>query len=493
MPPCIWALLGSLGENKYPAICEEAGEVREVEIVIVGGGPAGLGAALEASAAGAEVLLVDEYHTLGGQYYKQAPGAFGIRDPRAEGRQYAEGADLIRRLAASPVEVMLDTLLYGIFDERTLALCRGERTEEIRAKALILAPGAQEMPVAFPGWTLPGVMMGGGAQALVGSQRILPGYRAVMAGVGPLQMKVAAQLAGAGVEVVEVLEASPTSPMSVGHGLRAFGHWGKMREGLEYWLTLKRAGVPIRPRHVPVRALGTEGLEAVVVARLDEDWRVIPGSERTVPADLLCLSYGFLPSTQLPRLAGSRSVFDAEAGSWVTWHDENQETDRKGIYVAGEVGGIGGADVAESEGRLAAIAAARAAGKPHPGGRRPEEQAIRARLAKARRFARVARGMLRVEPALFDLITDDTIVCRCERVTAREVKAAIADGDPTLRGVKGRTRAGMGRCQGRICGHLVSRLIAKQAGVPMAQILPDTPRVPVKPVPLGALAAEAAP
>jgi NADPH-dependent 2,4-dienoyl-CoA reductase/sulfur reductase-like enzyme len=389
--------------------------------------------------------------------------------------------------------MMLDTLIYGIFDERTLALCRGERTEEIRAKALILAPGAQEMPLAFPGWTLPGVMMGGGAQVLVGSQRILPGHRAVMAGVGPLQLKVAAQLADAGVEVVEVLEASRTPPVSTANALRAFGHWGKIREGLEYWLTLKRAGVPLRPRHVPVRALGKDELEAVVVARLDEDWRVIAGTERTLSADLLCLSYGFLPSTQLPELAGCRTVFDAEAGSWVTWHDENQETDRKGVYVAGEVGGIGGAEVAEREGRLAAIAAARAVGKPHPAGRRPDEQAIRARLARARQFARVARGMLQLQPALFDLITDDTIVCRCERVTAREVKAAIADGDATLRGVKNRTRAGMGRCQGRICGYLVSRMIAKQTGMPLDRIHLATPRPPVKPVLLSGLAGDASP
>ena len=467
--------------------------MREVEIVIVGGGPAGLGAALEAAASGAEVLIIDEYHTLGGQYYKQTPGAFGIKNAKAEGRQYAEGVDLIHRLAASTVEVMLGTLLWGIFDERTLALCRDERTEEIRAKTLVLAPGAQEVPLAFPGWTLPGVMMGGGAQVLVGSQRILPGHRAVMAGVGPLQLKVAAQLTDAGVEVVEVLDASRKSPLSMGNALRAFGHWGKMREGLEYWLTLKRAGTPFRPRHVPVRALGTDELEAVVVARVDEDGRVIAGTERTLQADTLCLSYGFLPSTQLPQLAGCQTVFDAEAGSWVTWHDENQETNLKGVYVAGEVGGIGGADVAEAEGRIAALAAARALGKPHPSGRRPGEQEIRARLAKARHFARVARGMLHLKPALFDLITDDTIVCRCERVTAREVKAAIADGDATLRGVKGRTRAGMGRCQGRICGHLVSRLIAKQTGVGMAHILLDTPRAPVKPIPLSALAADAAP
>ena len=464
--------------------------MREVEIVIVGGGPAGMAAALEAAASGAEALIMDEYLTLGGQYYKQAPSLFRFKNVRAEGRQYAEGADVVSRLRASHVEVMLGTLVWGIFDERTLAISREERSEEIRAKKLILAPGAQEVPVAFPGWTLPGVMMGGAAQALLESQHILPGHKVVMAGVGPLQLKVASQLTDAGVEVMDILEASSQLPMSLENALRSLGHWRKMREGLEYWLKLKKARTPYHHRHVPVRALGGNELEAVVVAQVDEDWRVLAGTERTLEADTLCLSYGFLPSHQLPRLAGCRMDYDAEAGGWVTWHDENQETSAGGVYVAGEVGGIGGADVAAEEGRVAAIAAVRALGKAHADGQNAREKSARAALARARKFAQVTRGMMRLKPALFDLITDETMVCRCEGAVARDVAAAIADGDATLRGVKGRTRAGMGRCQGRICGYLVSRMIEKHTGAGMDQIQLDTPRLPVKPVLLGALAAD---
>ncbi|HXZ44169.1 MAG TPA: NAD(P)/FAD-dependent oxidoreductase, partial [archaeon] len=363
-----------------------------------------------------------------------------------------------------------------------------------RAKKLILAPGAQEVPVAFTGWTLPGVMLGGAAQALLESQHILPGHRVIMAGVGPLQLKVASQLAEAGAEVVDILEASTQPPMSLKNALRSLGHWGKIREGLVYWLRLKRARIPYHSRHVPVRALGENELEAVVVAQVDEEWRVLAGTERTLEADTLCLSYGFLPSNQLPRLAGCRMAYDAEAGGWVTWHDHQQATSIEGVYVAGEVGGIGGADVAAEEGRVAAIAAVRALGKRDADGLRKREEVTRRRLARARHFAHVTRNMMRLKPALFDLITDETIVCRCEGVSAHDVVAAIADGDATLRGakvVKVRTRAGMGRCQGRICGYLVSRMIAKHTGARMDQIQPDTPRPPVKPVLLGALAADA--
>ena len=463
--------------------------MREAEIVIVGGGPAGLAAALQAAAVGAEGLLIEEYHTLGGQFYKQVPGSFSLKSAKAEGAQYVEGAEIIKQLATRKVEVLLGTLVWGIFDERTLAIYRSDKSEQIRARKLILAPGAQEVPVAFPGWTLPGVMMGGAAQALMVSQRILPGQRVVLAGAGPLQLKVASQFIDARAEVVDILEASSKPPMSMENALRAFGHWGKMREGLEYWLKLKKAGAPYHHRQVPVRALGNGELKAVVVAEVDAEWRLVAGTERTLEADTLCLSYGFLPANQLPRLAGCRTAYDAESGGWATCHDDNQGTSLEGVYVAGEVGGIGGADVAEEEGRIAAIAAARALGRAKADGQRKEEEKIRARLAEARKFAQVTRDMMRLKLALFDLITDETIVCRCEEVCAKEVKAAIADGDPTLRGVKIRTRAGMGQCQGRMCGSLISHLIAKQTGARLQEIEPDTPRPPVKPVPLSALAA----
>lgn len=455
--------------------------MREAEIVIVGGGPAGLAAALQAAAAGAEVLLIDEYLTLGGQFYKQVPNSFTLT------RGKAEGAELIREVAASKIEVMPGALVWGIFEERTLAVYRDAQTARIRAKKLILAPGAQEVPVAFPGWTLPGVMMGGAAQALMVSQRVLPGRRVVLAGSGPLQLKVASQFIAAGAEVVDILEASSRPPMSMPNALRAFGHWGKLREGLEYWLKLKKAGVPYHRHQVPVRALGNGELEAVVVAAVDPEWRVVPGTARTLAADTLCLSYGFLPANQLPRLAGCRTAYDPESGDWVTQHDDNQETSIPGVYVAGEVGGIGGADVAEAEGRIAAIAALRSLGSVKADGLRKEEERNRARLAKAWNFARVTRDMMRLKPALFDLMTEETLVCRCEEVTAKTLKVAIAE-EPTLRGVKIRTRAGMGQCQGRMCGYLIARMIARQTGIGLEAIAPDTPRPPVKPVPLGALA-----
>ncbi len=460
--------------------------MREVEIAIVGAGAAGLAAALEASEIGAEVVVIEEYHSPGGQFYRQVPEGFCV-NLMEQGRQYADGTEIIKRLRSTNVELMLETLVWDIFEERTLALCRHDSTELLRAKKLILAPGAQEAPLAFPGWTLPGVMTGGAAQTLLGTQRILPGRRVVLAGVGPFQLKVASQFVQAGAQVVDILEASGRSPASVENALRSWGQWGKMREGLEYWLRLKLARIPYHHRHVPVRALGKNEMEAVVVAQVDDNWNVIQGTGRTLEADSLCLSYGFLPSLQLTALLGCKLVFEERAGGWITWHDGNQETSIEGVYVAGEVGGIGGADVAGEEGRTAAIAAARSLGRLAASGRQQQEQRVRKRLKSARRFAEVVGDMMAIKPGLFGIMTDDTVICRCEEVTAGQVKEALVDGDPSVRGVKTRTRAGMGLCQGRMCSFLVQQLISRETRTPMKEIQLDTPRPPVKPLPIQAL------
>jgi D-hydroxyproline dehydrogenase subunit alpha len=466
--------------------------VREVEIAIVGGGPAGLGAALEASAAGAEVLLIDEYPTLGGHYYKQVPEAFRLKKLHAESDEYVEGVELVSQVKASRVEVLSSTLVWSLFQGGILGLHRGNRTEEVKAKQLILAPGAQEAPVAFPGWTLPGVMMGGAAQALMVTQRILPGRRAVLAGVGPLQLKVASQILDAGGDVLDILEASSTPPVSMENALRSLGHWAKMRQGMKYWLALKKARTPYHHSHVPVRALGKDHLEAVVVAEVDADWRVVSGTERTIQADLLCLSYGFVPASQLTRLLGCRLDYAVRFGGWVTWHDTDQQTSVPGVFVAGEVGGIGGAEVAIEEGRIAGLAAARVLGKAGTDGGGKREAQCRKRLSHAREFADVTAGMMQFKPAITDLVTPETILCRCENVTAEQVIAALdRDDDCTLRGVKIHTRAGMGPCQGRMCSHLIARLVARKTGQPIETVPLDTAQAPVKPITLRALVAGA--
>ncbi len=464
--------------------------MREVEIVIVGAGPAGLAAALEATEIGAQVVVIEEYHNLGGQFYRQMPEGF-VHKKVGKGDENGSGAALLQRLRSAPVEVMSDTLVWGIFDERTVALYRNDHTEFLRPQKLILAPGAHEAPIAFPGWTLPGVMMGGAVQSLLMSQRIRPTHKVVLAGIGPFQLKVASQLVAAGVKVIDILDPSPKSALSMTSALHAIPHWDKIREGVGYWFTLKGARIPYHQRQVPVRGLGGAELQALVVAQVDDDWKVVPGTDRILETDLLCLSYGFIPSIQLARLAGCKLQFQARAGGWITWHDANQQTSIDNVYVAGEAGGIGGADVAAEEGRIAAFAAVRSLGRPVREEYRRQEHRARKRLISAKRFAEVVRDSMLLRPGLFDVLTDETIVCRCEEVTVRRVKDALVDGDATVRGAKVRTRAGMGRCQGRMCSSLIRQLISRETQASLSEVLLDTPRPPIKPVPIHALATSA--
>jgi NAD(P)H-nitrite reductase large subunit len=185
---------------------------------------------------------------------------------------------------------------------------------------------------------------------------------------------------------------------------------------------------------------------------------------------------------------GCRLEFNARAGGWVTWHDADQQTSVDGVYIAGEVGGIGGADVALAEGTIAALAAARALGKTLTNDAKKERE-TRRQLKHAREFADVAGAMMQLKPGLLNLITDDTIICRCENVTAAQISDAIKkEKDVTIRGVKVQTRAGMGPCQGRMCGCTLARLIASQTSMPLDSIHLDSARVPIKPVPLRVLA-----
>jgi len=456
------------------------------QVVVVGGGPAGLGAALEAARAGLEVTLIDERPSLGGQYYKQIPPGWSSTRSGWLDRQYAEGNKLIAEVLRSGVKILTDTLVWNI-EDHNLAVTDESTVWQIRFDKLILATGAWELPVALPGWTLPGVMTGGAAQALVVGQGLLPGRRILLAGNGPFQLRVAAQLVEAGAKVIAILDAGDLIT-TIRAALRMVPQGGLIWEALRYLRTIWKAGVRIYRMHLPIRILGDGHVEGVVASRVDSQWRPVPGREISFDVDTVCLTYGFVPSVELARLAGCRMEYRPEAGGWVTWHDADQGTSVPDIFVAGEAGGIEGARVALLEGRLAGLEAARQLGVTNRVEYEERRREIDWALIRARRPLPVLRDLMRLRPGLFELAMEDTLVCRCEDVSWRDIIAAARRWDPGLRGVKLWTRAGMGRCQGRICGYLIPRLISCALGVPVETISLDTPRPPVKPLPLLAMA-----
>jgi D-hydroxyproline dehydrogenase subunit alpha len=377
-------------------------------------------------------------------------------------------------------------------DQRGLAVvlvAEGEHARTVTARRLLLAAGAHDRPVAFPGWTLPGVLTAGGAQTLVKTQRVLPGDRIVFAGSGPLALAFPAQLHGYGAAVALVLEAGP--PPRAGDLAQMLAAAPRnvdlLRDAARYRAQLLRARIPLRYRRIVVRAEGDGRVEAVTHAAVDAEWRAIAGSEQTVEADTLCLGYGFVPSVELARLAGCAFGYDEDRGGPVVAVDEWMRTTAPGVLAAGDGTGVDGSYVAIDEGRLAAIAAALELDLIGEASARRRAAPRRRRIVRRRALARALRRMHRVGAGIYELADPDTVVCRCEEVRRSALDEAIAQSaDPTV--VKAVTRAGMGLCQARNCQRQVAAMIAAHHGGTVADVPMATPRLPARPVALGAIA-----
>lgn len=469
-----------------------------VELAVIGAGPAGLEAALAAAEVGVTVAVIDAYPRPGGQYWRQLPAEF---TGEAGALPHQTASALLPRLAAANVRVFTNTLVWGAFSRQPgwqLALHGPAAPAQLAAHTLILAAGAYDRPVAIPGWTLPGVMTAGAAQTLLKNQRVLPGRRILLSGSGPLQLAVAAQLVEAGAEVAAVLEgAAGLARRGLRHLPALWGQNDRLREGWQYWRGLRRAGVPVRTGWLVVEIRGQTEVEAAVMARLDADWRPIPGSQSVVAVDTVLLGYGFTPATQLSRLLGCEHDFAPERGGLTPRRDEWLQTTCPGVFAAGDGAGIGGANLARLEGRVAGLAAARQVGRLSNAEAAAASAEVQPALARERRFAAMLGRLFTPGPGLDELATDETIICRCEEVPLKEIRAAVAGGAQTVNDIKGLTRCGMGNCQGRICGELAARALAHQLETPatlagrITAAGMFTVRPPIQPLPLSVLAAAA--
>ncbi|KPI14688.1 Pyridine nucleotide-disulfide oxidoreductase, FAD/NAD(P)-binding domain containing protein [Actinobacteria bacterium OK074] len=446
------------------------------ELIVVGAGPAGLAATVAAAARGVRVTLVDAAAQPGGQFYRQPAAGFGARRPRALHHQWRTWQRLRDALAghveAGTVRQLTEHQVWCA--ERTAdgltvhALHRGEPVA-VTAEALLLATGGYEKVLPFPGWTLPGVLTAGGAQAMLKGGLAVAGRTAVVAGTGPLLLPVATGLAAAGVRIAALVESA--DPGTLVRHLPALAP--KLPEAALYGAQLLRHRVRLLNRHTVVEAHGTDRLDAVTVAALDPDGRVRPGIARRIPCDTLAVGHGMLPHTDLAVTLGCRV-------DGVRVHvDDEQRTDVPGVWAAGESTGIGGAGLALAEGHIAgrSVAARLGGREPDPGDWRTAAKS----RARMREFAAVLDTVYTPPAGWTDQLAADTVVCRCEEVTAGEVRSALDElGAGDVRTVKLLTRAGMGWCQGRMCGAAVAGL----AGCELS-----APRRPFAfPVPLGVLA-----
>ncbi len=362
--------------------------MREIsaDIVIVGAGSAGLSAAYQAASAGADVLVIDENNRPGGQLFKQIHKFFGSKEHQAGTRGYKIGEELLEKVENSGARVLLNSLVYGLLPDKSMGLISDGKNYAVKSKKIIIASGAKENYMAFPGSTLPGVMGAGAAQTMVNVNRVLPGEKVLMLGSGNVGLIVSYQLMQAGAEVVAIVEGAPKIG---GYGV----HAGKIR----------RAGVPIYTGHTIKRVFGKEEVEGVEIIAVDEKFQPIAGTEQTFEVDTVCLAVGLNPMTELVWMAGCKFDFIPAFGGHVPLHDAQMETTVPGIYVAGDVTGVEEASTAMEEGNMAGVCAAEALGYLSKEEARIKKAQIKKRLDILRSGAFGERRRLNKEKQIEDM------------------------------------------------------------------------------------------
>ncbi len=334
------------------------------QVAVVGGGPAGLMAALTAARWGASVVLIDENIEPGGQLRKQIHKFFGSKVHHAGVRGYHIAEELIKDCSVAGVEILSDTVVFAL-KGNSLGLAQGDDTFYLKADAVILAAGAGENALVFPGCTLPGVMGAGAAQTFVNMHRVLPGRRVLMVGGGNVGLIVSYQLLQAGAQVVGLVEGLPQIGGYQVHAAK-----------------IKRAGVPIWTGHTVLEARGNQEVEEVVVSAVDDRFHPVPGSERALEVDTVCLAVGLTPLAELAWQAGCLFSYQGALGGYVPLHSANMETTLPRVYVAGDIAGVEEASTALEEGAIAGLAAAAAVGCSVP---LAEFEAAQERLISLRR------------------------------------------------------------------------------------------------------------
>jgi len=315
----------------------------ETEIAIVGGGPAGLSAALEAAKYN-RVLLIDENHTLGGQLIKQTHKFFGSRKEKASTRGIKIAEELCKGVMENEnIEVLLNSSVIGYYNENEYNLAAVKNNDtlvKIKTEKIIVSTGASENTLVFENNDLPGIYGAGAVQTLMNVYGVKPGDKVLMVGAGNVGLIVSYQLLQAGVDVVCVVEALPEIG---GYNVHA--------------AKLRRCGVPILTKHSILRAYGDERVRGATIVKLDENWKPVKGTERDIDVDVICLAVGLSPSIELLRQMGCSTKYIPELGGNVVIHNKYLETEITGVYVAGDCSGIGEASTAMLEGKIAGLSA----------------------------------------------------------------------------------------------------------------------------------------
>lgn len=455
-------------------------------LVVIGAGPAGLSAAVVAAEHGVDVALLDEQSAPGGQIYRAMES---IPQERAEllGTEYQHGRKLVSAFRDSSVDYFPDTQVWSLNHKREIGLLRDNAGNKIpatiTADQVLLTGGAMERPLPFPGWTLPGVMNAGAGQILFKGHGIVPADGVVLAGSGPLLLLLAWQYLYARVKIKAILDLTPMH-----NHLRALpylprallaGHY--LLKGLAYKKDLKQAGISTLHNVSDLQAHGKLQLESISFQHR--------GKQHSIDTDLLLTHFGIIPHIHLSQAAGCKHNWNKSQQCWTPQLDKWGNSSIDGILIAGDGADIGGARTAEHAGRLSGLQAVFALGRIPQHERDQLARNDRKWMREERHIRPFLEAFFHIPGKMLSVPNDNTLVCRCEEVTAGEIRKAVASGHSDSNQVKFLTRCGMGPCQGRQCAEAVAHIVSTASGESMPEGGLYRGRPPVTPLTLGQLAA----
>ncbi len=454
----------------------------ETDLLIVGAGPAGMAAAVTARRQGLSVRVLDDQPAPGGQIWRAIETVAVTPRIARLGEAYRMGMDRAAAFRACGALYEPESQLWQIEPGFRAFVTQQGRARSVTARAVILATGAQERPVPFPGWTLPGVLTVGAAQILLKTADSVPTSPVWIAGCGPLPLLYMTQLLAAGGKIAGFLDTTPRGRISAAlrHLPQGLGRLADLAKGLSWSLALKRAGFPIIRHVAELRAEGEGRLERL-------HYQTEDGREGEVAAEVLLVHEGVVPNIHAPLALGCAVSWHAGQHCYVPELDSWGETSQMNVFVAGDGAGIGGAEAAEPRGRIAALRVAARLGKLGEGVAESAARPERSRLSRALALRPFLDALYAPRPQVF-APADETLVCRCEEVTAGELRARVVQGRPGPNQIKAFTRAGMGPCQGRQCGYTMAHIVAAAQNRPVEEVGFYRIRPPLKPVTLGELA-----
>jgi len=459
---------------------------KEYDVAIIGGGFSGLVAAGILKDHDLDILIIDEYNRLGGQYLKTHPI---LSNSDIERNSLQEiGFRQIENIEGGRVKIMTRTRVLEINDRRELLLEHDlDQLFALTPEIILLAAGAREKFVPFKGWTLPGVISTGAVQIMMKGSGVIPAEDMIIGGSGLFLYTVASEVIANGGRVSTIYdENSRMQKMSFTKNI--IGQGEKLKEGFGQAARILFSPTRMRHRYRIVEARGEDQLEEISVAKVDRLGAVIPESERVQPCECLAVGNGFAANIELGLLAGCSPEYDADKGGWVIATAENFETSVPEVFAAGEITGVGGALKSITEGKLAAFSILNKLGKIDESQYADETRSIRKERKRHLQFGSAFNTLTHLSPEKIISIPDDTILCRCEDITMGQVKDAIAAGCRTPVAVKRATRTGMGICQGRICTPVLYEIIGTITRTPIHELKPLSVRGPVKAIPLEVLA-----